>query len=138
MTALRPLAVAFGVTLLAPLTASAQQVLLAPPRPVHDAAPAGSAGLFVGVNEFTDPSGKVGDLRFAVNDAVELAHLFALELRLIPAENCTLALSGEPEGDAATTRLAALRAAGAKVAPANAVPIFDALAEISGKGREPS
>ncbi|MFH5806922.1 caspase domain-containing protein, partial [Alienimonas sp. DA493] len=31
-----------------------------------------------------------------------------------------------------------LRAAGAKVAPANAVPIFDALAEISGKGREPS
>ncbi|NNJ27639.1 tetratricopeptide repeat protein [Alienimonas chondri] len=126
------------VATLAPIAASAQSILLAPPSPLQEAAPPGGAGLFVGVNEFTDPSGKVGNLRFAVNDAVELAHLFALELRLIPAANCTLALSGEAEGETAQAHLDALKANGATVTTANAVPILDALASVSSKGREPN
>ncbi|NNJ27745.1 right-handed parallel beta-helix repeat-containing protein [Alienimonas chondri] len=131
-------AVALGAALLASSSASAQQIVVAPPSPIADAAPTGGAGLFVGVNEFSDPSGKVGNLRFAVNDAVELAHLFALELRLIPAANCTLALSGEPEGETAKAHLAALKAAGATVTTAKAVAILDALDAVSRRGRTES
>ena len=57
-------------------------------RPVDASLRLGNAGLFVGVNEFEDES--IQSLRFAVNDAVAQAHLFVLELQLIPAENATL------------------------------------------------
>ncbi|MEM9701513.1 MAG: hypothetical protein AAF907_03605 [Planctomycetota bacterium] len=114
-------------------SAAAQSPVVAPPTPVPAAAPTGGAGLFVGVNEFTDPSGKVGNLRFAVNDAVEQCHLFCLELRLLPPKNCTLALSGEPEGETATAHLAALKAAGVTVVEARKAPLFDALSATCAK-----
>ena len=117
--------------------ALAQSLMIAPPTPVADAAPGGSAGLFVGVNEFADPSGRVSNLRFAVNDAVELAHLFVLELRLIPPERCTLALSGEPDGERATAHLAALKAAGVTVTEARKGPIFDGLGAACAAARGP-
>lgn len=79
--------------------------------PVSDRAPAGNAGLFVGINTFTDDRG-IRPLKYAVNDAVAQAHLFVNELRLIPPGNAFLALAGEPSTDTARQQLAALRAAG--------------------------
>ena len=107
--------------------AFAQTVL----RPVGETPPAGGAGLFVGVNEFTDPTGRVGNLRFAVNDAVSLAHLFVRELRLIPAANCTLALAGRPSGEEAERELAALTAAGVRVTGATKSVLLDGLFRVS-------
>ena len=99
----------------------------APPAPVADAAPGGNAGLFIGVNEFTDPSGHTPPLQFAVNDAVGSAHAFVLELNLIPPANCVLALSGEARGSRAAGELAALEAAGVRIVEARNVAILDAL-----------
>ena len=44
-----------------------------------------SAGLFVGINEFNEDDG-LAELNFAVNDAIEQAHVFVRELKLIPAK----------------------------------------------------
>jgi uncharacterized caspase-like protein len=76
--------------------------------------------MFVGVNEFTRDVG-LNELAYAVHDAIELAHLFVFELKLMPASNCYLLLSGEPASDAATVKqhLAQLKAAGAKVSGAD-------------------
>ncbi|MEM0914904.1 MAG: SUMF1/EgtB/PvdO family nonheme iron enzyme [Planctomycetota bacterium] len=84
--------------------------------PVAEAAPAGNAGLFVGINTFTDDRG-IRPLRYAVNDAVAQAHLFVVELRLIAPNNAFLALAGEPSTDSARQQLAALRAAGVAEIP---------------------
>ncbi|MFM7164934.1 MAG: caspase domain-containing protein, partial [Planctomycetaceae bacterium] len=68
-------------------------------QPLANAAPAGNAGLFVGVNEFTADPG-ISALSFAVHDAIELAYLFVVELKLIPPENCSLLISGKPAANA--------------------------------------
>ena len=77
---------------------------------------AGNAGLFMGVNEFEDQSLRA--LRFAVNDAVAQAHLFILELQLVPAGNAMVLLSGEPGTAATRAQKAALEAAGVRLAKA--------------------
>jgi len=82
--------------------------------PLADTASPGNAGLFVGVNRFTRDEG-LNELTYAVHDAIELAHLFVHELKLIPASNCYLLLSGEPSADSVRQHLAQLRAGGAKV-----------------------
>lgn len=74
--------------------------------------PGQSAGLFVGIREFED--GQLATNPYAVDDAVDLAHLFSLELQLIAPRNVALALAGEPQKDASRERLEALRAAGAR------------------------
>ena len=56
-------------------------------QPLTNTAPKGNAGLFVGVNDFTKDTG-ISPLNFAVHDAIELAYLFVVELKLIPPENC--------------------------------------------------
>lgn len=78
--------------------------------PVTGSASAHHAGLFVGVNEFVDDEG-LNPLSFAVNDAIAQAHLFVIELKLIPPANCFLALAGEPTTDQAKKYLAALEQA---------------------------
>ncbi len=57
--------------------------------------PAQSAGLFVGIRDFEDE--KFEQVPFAVDDAVDLAHLFARELGLVRPDQVVLALSGEPQ-----------------------------------------
>jgi len=81
-------------------------------QPVADAAAAGSAGLFIGVNDFEDET--LTDLKFAVNDAVAMAHRFSIDLKLLPARKVRLCLAGKPTGPH-IEQLAALRAAGATV-----------------------
>jgi hypothetical protein len=74
-----------------------------------------SAALFVGVRQFT--SGSVEPVPFAVDDAVDLAYVFALERRvgLVPPRRVVLALSGRPVKKESAERLRALRDAGADV-----------------------
>ncbi len=73
--------------------------------------PAGSSGLFVGVSRFEDA--RFPAVPYAVDDAVDLAHLFACELGLVLPERCVLALAGEPAKAKTAERLAQLLAGGA-------------------------
>lgn len=85
----------------------------------------GHAGLFVGVNVFPEEN-SLTSLNFAVNDAVCLAHLFVVELKLIQPDRATLALSGAPTGYAAA-QLTALKAAGVAVTDATKIRVLRAL-----------
>jgi hypothetical protein len=85
------------------------------PEAIRSAAgfdPAESAGLFVGIRKFDDP--EFIEVPFAVDDAVDLAHLFALELDLIAPQNVILALSGDPQKARSADALQALLQAGAQ------------------------
>jgi formylglycine-generating enzyme required for sulfatase activity len=75
-----------------------------------------STALFVGVRDFDDPA--LTSVPFAVDDAVDLAHLFAFDLALVTPRRVVLALSGEPEKDSSKAWLAELKGAGADVVPA--------------------
>jgi hypothetical protein len=75
-----------------------------------------SAALFAGVREFTNAS--VEQVRFAVDDAVDLAYTFSLERRvsLVPPRRVVLLLSGRfPVKPESRERLRALRDAGADI-----------------------
>jgi hypothetical protein len=86
-----------------------------------------SAALFVGVRRFT--SGSVEEVPYAVDDAIDLAYVFALErhVSLVPPRHVVLALSGHPVKPQSRERLRALRVAGADVCAADAVGIRIAL-----------
>lgn len=77
-----------------------------------------SAALFVGVRKFTRD--KTLDVPFAVDDAIDLAYVFALDPRvgLVPPERVVLALSGTPFKRESQRRLERLKRAGAQIAPA--------------------
>ena len=85
-----------------------------------------SAGLFVGVNDFTMDAG-LASLNCAVNDAISQAYVFVIELKLIPARNCILCLSGKPNNDSVVKQLAALKKAGAEVKSASKSDILNGL-----------
>ena len=82
-------------------------------QPFATAPPSENSGLFVGVNDFTRDPG-IRPLRFAVHDAVELAYLFVVELKLIPARNCVLAISGKPSNSVVEQHRATLKQLGAR------------------------
>lgn len=84
-----------------------------------------SAGLFVGVSHFEDPG--LAEIPFAVDDAVDLAHLFALELRLILPEKLVVAASGDPRKPESAERLEDLLDAGAELSTARPRDIYDHL-----------
>jgi hypothetical protein len=91
-----------------------------------------SAALFVGVRRFTNDS--VEEVPFAVDDAVDLAYVFAFERRvsLVPPRRVVLVLSGRPVKRESRERLRALKDAGADVRfRADAVDILASLREQS-------
>ena len=90
----------------------------------------GNAALFVGVNEFIEDE-SLAALNFAVNDAIAIAHLFVIELKLVPPTRAVLALSGEPRGAAARAQLAALTSAGVSVSSATKARIFRQLQHVT-------
>ncbi|MCA9026024.1 MAG: caspase family protein [Planctomycetaceae bacterium] len=95
-------------------------------RPVAEQAPSNNAAMFVGINEFSnDPN--IPPLRFAVHDAVELAHLFVVRLKLIPAANCHVALSGTPFVDSVNQHLTELKRLGVHVIEADKADVLKAL-----------
>jgi tetratricopeptide (TPR) repeat protein len=86
-------------------------------EPVVDEASAGNAGMFVGVGRFSNDD-SLQSLAYATHDAVELAHLFVFELRLIAPRNCHVLLSSEPISETVAGHLDQLRKAGAKISTA--------------------
>jgi formylglycine-generating enzyme required for sulfatase activity len=96
-----------------------------------------SAGLFVGVGEFEEKSG-LSRLSYTPDDAVALAHLFVVELGLIPPANARLALGGQPQGTNAVRLLAELRQAGVPVLPARKVEVLDALGDVARTTDDPA
>ncbi|MCH9648751.1 MAG: SUMF1/EgtB/PvdO family nonheme iron enzyme [Deltaproteobacteria bacterium] len=104
-----------------------------PRRPGFD--PEFSTGLFVGVSEFEDV--RFQAVPFAVDDAVDLAHLFAFELKLLRPQRAVLALSGEPRKEESQERLAQLLEAGARRETARHPDIYRLLGEQSrGAGKK--
>jgi formylglycine-generating enzyme required for sulfatase activity len=95
--------------------------------------PAASGGLFVGVSKFEDE--RIVEVPYAVDDAVDLAHLFALELGLVAPERAVLLLAGEPRKAESVARLEALRQNGARCATARQRDIYRHLAEMVGSVR---
>ncbi len=58
-----------------------------------------SAGLFLGVNEFAvegETSSELAPLDYAVDDAIDMAHLFICEFPLLLPEKVVVAVSGDP------------------------------------------
>ena len=86
----------------------------APQRPPGVPDAQASAGLFVGVQEFRDDD-TLTPVKYAVDDAVDLAYEFAIERQppLVQADHVMLALSGTPMKAASQDHLKALIAGGA-------------------------
>jgi len=85
-----------------------------------------SAALFVGIRDFAD-SGRLTQVRYAVDDAVDLAYELAIgqSRPLVPPERVVLALSpGEPRKQDSRRRLRELLAAGARRRPAEQAEIL--------------
>ncbi|HEX8253175.1 MAG TPA: caspase family protein [Thermoanaerobaculia bacterium] len=76
-----------------------------------------SAALFVGVREF---DGNLTLVPYAADDAVDLAHAFAMreKVNLVPPRRVVLALAGDPQKPESRTRLNELKAAGAQIVEA--------------------
>ncbi|MBI9016557.1 MAG: SUMF1/EgtB/PvdO family nonheme iron enzyme [Phycisphaerae bacterium] len=89
-----------------------------------------SAALFVGVNDFTEDQG-LASLDCAVNDAIAQAHVFVRELKLIPAKNCIICLSGKPSNNIISMQLALLKADGAEIKIASKAKILNSLQVIT-------
>ena len=93
---------------------------------VNKSASGDSAALFVGVNKFNKDAG-LASLSCAVNDAIGQAHLFVRELKLIPAENCILCISGSASTPIAAKQLELLRKDGVEVRTAVKSDILNGL-----------
>jgi len=74
-----------------------------------------SAAIFVGVRRFSNA--EVPEVRYAADDAVDLAYLFAMDrrVRLVSPRRVALILSGDPQKEVSRDRLNLLKAAGAQV-----------------------
>src|SRR6185436_19056843 len=91
--------------------------------------PAASRGLFVGVSSFEDE--RFHPVPFAVDDAVDLAHLFSLELGLILPKHTVLLLAGEPQKPGSVARLAELLDRGARCKGARQRDVYHYLGELA-------
>lgn len=86
-----------------------------------------SVGIFIGIETFVVDT-KLVPVRYAVDDAIDLAYLFSVELNLIAPQKVTLLLSGEPEKVASRRRLEELENSDATVSDASRSRIFKVLA----------
>jgi hypothetical protein len=93
--------------------------------------PKESAALFVGVRKFAH--GDTAEVPYAVDDAVDLAYLFAFEpgVSLVPPERVVLALSGKPQKEESKRHLLELEHAGARVERADTGSILTLLQQQS-------
>lgn len=99
------------------------------PREIWDAEgfdPRESLGIFVGVRRFS-PDSNLAEIRWAVDDAIDLAYLFSLELGLISTTRVHLLLAGEPEKDPTRLRKRQLEASGASIEVATFENLRDAI-----------
>lgn len=101
---------------------------LADARPSGPALASESAALFVGVRKF-DEDPALAEVRYGVDDAIDVAHLMALELSppLVDAAGVVLALSGEPQKPESRIRLQQLLAAKARMTSASQADVLKLL-----------
>lgn len=87
-----------------------------------------SAALFVGIREFPYDR-TLAEVRYAVDDAVDLAYLVAMDRqpRLVEPKRVVLALSGNPQKRSSQKHLEELRAAGASIQPAREADVLKLL-----------
>ena len=128
-------AIAFGPRIL-PATRSARPVTTAPSADDPGLSRDQSAALFVGVQRFTDRG--LAQVRYAGDDAVDLAYLFVFDSRihLVRPDRVVIALSGQPEKPESRQRLEILRHAGASIRSADQTDIVALLkrqAALAGK-----
>ena len=100
----------------------------ASPKFSRDAA----TGLFVGVGEF--PHDKTLEVRYAVDDAVDLAYRFTLDQRvgLVPPKRAVLVISGTPRKEESKQRLDELKRADVRIVRnATSAEILDLLKQQS-------
>ncbi len=92
---------------------------------------ADSCGVFIGINDFVDANGTVNDrlmpLRFAVDDAIDLAYAFCFDRDVVSADRTRLLLSGEPAKESSRDKLIKLVAAGAERQRATQIGIRDSI-----------
>jgi hypothetical protein len=96
---------------------SVRPFLSEPSAPSKDFDRAQSAALFVGIRNFTHDK-SLTSVRFAADDAVDLAHAIALDpnaVNLVPPDRVVIALSGLPHKAKSKQRQKELKAAGAQV-----------------------
>ena len=95
--------------------------------------PRASAGLFVGVRDFTSDD-ELTPVKYAVDDAVDLAFELAINIQppLLPPARVVLALSGDPEKTQSQQNLRALLNAGASKRPAELIEVLKQLKSQSG------
>ena len=88
-----------------------------------------SAALFVGVRDFPYDKTTLNEVPYAVDDAVDLAHLVAIGSRvpLVQPRRIVLALSGEPQKEPSRERLRELLLAGAVRTPATQSDVLNQL-----------
>jgi hypothetical protein len=96
-----------------------------------------SAALFVGVREFLYDD-TLSEVKYGVDDAIDLAHALALERmpHLVEANRIVLALSGDPQKPQSQRNLEALKAAGASVRSAtqsDVLKLLDQQAAVVGR-----
>jgi hypothetical protein len=85
-----------------------------------------SAALFVGIREFPeDPT--LTRVEYAVDDAIDLAYLVAIERPLVRPDRVVLALSGEPQKAESKQRFARLKTAGGRIEAAGHTNILKSL-----------
>lgn len=96
--------------------------------------PEESNGLFVGISRFEDPG--FAKVRFAVDDAVDLAWVFSLELGLVDPARCVLALAGEPQKAVSRDRMTALLSSGARQELPSLIKLYRLAGELSRAGGE--
>ncbi|HUR79316.1 MAG TPA: caspase family protein [Thermoanaerobaculia bacterium] len=90
--------------------------------------PKQSAAIFMGARHFPNDSA-LGEVRYAVDDAVNMAWLFALDARvsLVPPERVVLLLEGAPQKDKSKVQLRQLTDAGAHIEHADRDTVESAL-----------
>lgn len=110
--------------------ADSRGVSLAPTHPTATDAfdPKESTALFVGIRRFTHDA-SLSDVPYAVDDAVDLAFVLALDerVRLVEPSRVLLALSGEPQKSESRRNLERLIAAGATLTGASQADVLNAV-----------
>jgi hypothetical protein len=97
----------------------------APPEMTRNFVASESAAMFVGVRDFTHDR-DLDEVRYAVDDAVDLAYAVSLDrsLPLVAPERIALALSGKPRKETSQRRLDKLQERGASIHPAGQTDII--------------
>lgn len=96
-----------------------------------------NAALFVGIGQFEERA-NLPNLRFTPDDALALAHLFVIEMKLIPPQRARLAISGEPSSDRAKRNLRELLDAGVKQVEPEKIALEDAIEEVANLPKDPN